>query len=143
MLIGIKQIRKLPDGKPGTDVVLGKGSERRILQFRPLDAAQPDKDHACDVTNPDDVAQLLSIKEGFHVHASELKSRAKAPKPTTFVDQPAAGRDAKGAALDAAAEGKGVAELSRKELVEAVTKKLGKKPNPATSTAKLREILSS
>jgi hypothetical protein len=135
MLIGIKQIRKLPDGKPGTDVVLGKGSERRILQFRPLDAAQPDKDHACDVTNPDDVAQLLSIKEGFHVHKSELKSRAAPRAPeSSSTDTPA------GSGTGA---GKGVAELSRKELVEAVTKKLGKKPNPATSTAKLREILSS
>lgn len=84
MLIQILQRRKLADGKtPGTDVDLSKrGGPKKILKFRPLDTtlqADPEQqEHVCKVDDPNDIAQLLAIRESFRVHASDTEGTRQA-----------------------------------------------------------------
>lgn len=144
MLIRIKQIRNLADGKPGTDVVLGKGANQRTLSFRPLDPKQPDRDHVCDVTDPQDIARLLAIPEGYEVHESELASRVREPAPAKAEET----GDAAGAerAEQKSGNGKALAwymapDVDKEKLLAAVAEKTGRKPHPSTSIKKLQEML--
>jgi hypothetical protein len=75
MLLRIKQTRKLENGDPGTDIILGKGKSRVTLPFRPFDEKKPDRDHVCDVAD-EHVATLLAIKEGFEIHPSAANTAA-------------------------------------------------------------------
>jgi len=135
MLLRIKQVRQLPSGKGfGTDIVLGRGPEQRTYQFRPQDPKKPESDHACNVADAKDVAHLLSIPEGFEIHASEHGKRKVAA--------------AEGAGTGTTPEtpppvppAKAGAEMTRKQMLAAVKKKTGKNPNPATSTKKLMDLL--
>lgn len=130
MLIRSKLIRA-----GGTEVVLGKGKDARHYHFKPTDPSKPGEDHACDVSNQDDIATLLAIKEGYEVHPSEVKSRVPpaAPKavPPTEPAPPQATPP-----QPAAKPGR-----TKAELIAAVIDKTGKKPHPSTSTAKLESIL--
>ena len=81
MLIRTKQVRNNhPTAGHGTDIELGKGKNKTVLEFRPLNPQRPETDHVCDVEDPEHIAQLLAIPEGFEVHPSELK---KKPAPGT------------------------------------------------------------
>jgi hypothetical protein len=166
MLLRIKQTRKLENGDPGTDIILGKGKSRVTLPFRPFDEKKPDRDHVCDVAD-EHVGTLLAIKEGFEIHpsvantaaAKAAASQAAATAASSAEGQPASAADLSDDELEAELErrraaketsveaqdgegaGKGDVELSRAELLAAVEKKTGKKPNPATSTKKLKELL--
>lgn len=138
MLIRIKQIRLLADGKGhGSDVLLGKGKDQRTLEFRPLDPKKPEQDHVCDVSSPEDLATLLAIPSGFEVHPSALAAPRKAAAKASTASAAASSSASSGEGQ----AGKGVDELSREELLAAVAKKTGKKPSPATSTKKLKALL--
>lgn len=162
MLIRIKQVRKLPDGKSfGTNVDLTKkGGPRNVHEFRPLNPAKPDEDHVCDVSDPDDVAQLLAIKEGYEIHPTVLKpgaakkveitttaSAAAASGIQTAGDKTETGDQKTGEVANASKTHTGDTNapgpLTKDELIAAVAKKTGKKPHPSTSVKKLQEMLAS
>lgn len=170
MLIRIKQIRKLENGDPGTDIILGKGKKAIALAFRPMDENKNDREHVCDVNDADHVATLLAIKEGFEIHPSELKTAAgkaavAAAEKAAAVEKGGGGVDVlsddeleaelerRRAAKAEAKAGEGekkdpastetpdVEKMDRDELVAAVKAKTGKAPNPSTSVKKLKEML--
>lgn len=167
MLIRIKQIRRLADGKAyGTDVPLGTGKKQRTLEFRPLDPQRPEHDHVCNVTDKDDIATLLAIPSGFEIHESQVgTTEAKLAQAASTAPDLSRVSDAE---LEAELERRGLsrarssadtkpelpadkdagdpppappADMTRAELVAAVAKKTGKKPNPSTSVKKLKEML--
>ena len=151
MLLRIKQVRA-----GGTRVELGKGKGKRVYHFKPMHPQKPDEEHVCDINEQEDIATLLAIKEGYEIHASELKGARVKPAAATDpksnpeadpapADKPLAG-DAADAA-DAADADKGKAtggspapdytKMDKPELLKRVEKKTGKKPHPSTGTAKL------
>jgi hypothetical protein len=171
MLIRIKQIRRLENGDAGTDIILGKKkSEQVTLPFRPRNPDFPDREHVCEVTDAAHVAQLLAIPEGFEVHpdamktaegkaavAAATKAKAKSdgdPLDVTSLSDaeleaelarrkgaPKAGDVDADDETDTTVIPPEVDKMTRPELLAAAEKKLGKKPNPATSTKKLKELL--
>lgn len=172
MLIRIKQVRRLDNGEDfGTDIPFGKGKSRVVLEFRPRVADKPDRDHVCDVKDPELLARLLAIREGFEVHPSvkdtpEAKAALKRAESATPVassgvasfsdDELEAELERRAAAKakpaseavateedagDQAGGGDEQPKLSKAELVAAVEAKTGKKPHPSTSEKKLRELL--
>ena len=134
MLIRTKQIRSNhPEDGHGSDIILGKGKNAVTLRFRPLNPERPTQDHCCEVEDPQHIAALLAIPSGFELHPSEVKKGKKAPAPSGEKEEGDEGSEGDG---DASPD-----DMSRAELLAAVEKKTGKKPNPATATAKLRELL--
>jgi hypothetical protein len=163
--------RKLENGDAGTDIILGKKkSEQVTLPFRPRNPDFPDREHVCDVTDAAHVAQLLAIPEGFEVHPDAMKTpagkaaaaaatKAKAKSdgdPLDVTSLSDAELEAELARRKAAVKSDDVEaddpadttvippevdKMTRPELLAAAEKKLGKKPNPATSTKKLKELL--
>lgn len=137
MLLRIKQVRRLPDGKPGTDVDLTHtdAKAKAIVEFRPLDPKNPDVDHVAEVTDQQQIAKLLAIPDGFEIH--------KRTAAAAGVAEAGKSAEAPGAATSDAASAGIKPKMSKAELIEAVTKKTGKKPHPSTSTKKLQEVLAS
>lgn len=142
MLIRIKQIRP-----GGTEITLGKGKDVRTYHFKAADPEKPAEDHVCDITNADDMATLLAIKEGYEIHPSEVKARArtkadKAERKVVEKIQADALKQEKEAAAAAAPppapEPKSkYAGKDKKWLAAQVATRSGKKPHATVATAKL------
>jgi len=62
MLIRCKQIRTLPNGTKGSNIDMGDGT---IIPFR----EDENGDHVAMVSNPKHLQRLLSIVEGYEIHA--------------------------------------------------------------------------
>lgn len=134
MLIRCKQIR--PNG---TEVVFGKtAEERRVYKFKPRDPNRPGQDHVCDVTDQRDLASLLAIPEGFEIHPSAAGARLPEPASTAPSEPPG---PAKTTAPKASKTAGQAAAVDKAALLKAVEEKTGKRPNPATSVAKLQAML--
>jgi hypothetical protein len=143
----------------GTRVELGKGREARRYHFKPLDPKEKDDDpeveHVADITNGDDLAIFLAIKEGYEVHPSELKKPAakaavavadkadEAAQAAAAAATPA-GQAAATAAAVAAAKAKNYSGMQKPDLIALIVKHpkfSGKAPHGTTPTAKLIEQL--
>lgn len=137
MLIRSKLIR--PDG---THVVLGKGADARKYHFKPLDPKKPDVDHACEVESQEDIATFLAIKEGYEIHPTEIKAKKPAaPAPAPAASAPAGGDNTDPGAGAPAKTATDYDKLSKPDLIALVTERVGKKPHPSTSTAKMVQTL--
>jgi hypothetical protein len=174
MLLRIKQVRKLENGDPGTDIILGKGKSRSCclppadesqarprprLRRRRRRARRHAARHQGRLRDPPERDEHRR-GEGCRCWRAAKPRRARResrPAPGSLSDdeleaelerrraakaKPAKDEDeGKGAGEGEGDAGKGADELSREELLAAVEKKTGKKPNPATSTKKLKELL--
>lgn len=117
----------------GTRVVLGKGKDARHYHFKPIDpkanAEDPAIDHVCDINDADDVATFVAIKEGYEIHASELKKPSVPPAPPK---QPSDGKNAPVAGVPGS-----YGSMKKPDLIRLVAQRTGKQPHGTTSTAKL------
>ena len=123
----------------GTRVALGKGRDARHYHFKPVLGSQKDDDpqheHVCDVTNADDVATLVAIKEGYEIHPSEISGEAKGK-----ASAPAAAATTEAASSPPAPQ-KPYASLNKPELLKRVAERTGKQPHGSTARSKLIEQL--
>lgn len=123
----------------GTRVALGKGKDARNYHFKPMLGSQKDDDpqheHVCDITNVDDVATLVAIKEGYEIHPSEIsgKEKGKAPAP--------AAAETTAAATTPPPPKKPYSSLNKPELLKLVAERTGKQPHGSAARSKLIEQL--
>jgi len=135
----------------GTKVELGKGSTVRKYHFKP--AAKngpddkyddPDVDHVCNVTNPEDVATFVAIREGYEIHASELDKPAAAAIATK-VATAGAKKEAQETSVAAERTAKvragGYSSMKKPDLIKLVAERTGKAPHGTTPASKMIEQL--
>jgi len=122
----------------GTRVALGKGKDARHYHFKPLLGHKdddPQHDHVCDITNVDDVATLVAIKEGYEIHPSEIVGKSKAKAPAQAAEETTT------AASSPPAPKKPYSSLNKPELLKLVGERTGKQPHGSTARSKLIEQL--
>jgi hypothetical protein len=122
----------------GTRVALGKGKDARHYHFKALLGHKdddPQHEHVCDITNADDVATLVAIKEGYEIHPSEISSKVKAKAPAPAKVTTSATESSPPAPK------KPYASLNKPELLKLVGERTGKQPHGSTARSKLIEQL--
>lgn len=128
----------------GTRIHFGTGKERVEYHFKPRDKNAKDDDprvdHVADVNNKEHIGRLLGIAEGYEVDDSEVTAPSAKPA-SERIAAVAAETLAASEPVPPAGASSDISKMDRKQLLAAVEKKLGKRPNPATSTAKLKSIL--
>jgi len=131
----------------GTRVELGKGKDARKYHFKGADTSpkaphdDPDEDHVTNVTDADDIATFLAIKEGYDIHSSELKkpAAAAAVKAADKVEDQAQDTKAK-AEAQAAAKARDYSNMKKPDLIKRIVehpKFKGKAPHGTMPQPKL------
>jgi hypothetical protein len=57
--------------------------------FLPIDPANPDSEHVCEVTNEDHIQRLLSITEGYYISKAQALPTTSKPAPAAPAPAPA------------------------------------------------------